>query len=135
MIALAAVVKDHWHAVQRDLLAMGYHADDIGTKLSLWELVSIVVASPPNTAVHHATGGWSREAQLLANFSEQKAGLIGLNARYARPGVDSREVKPLTEFDTLPAYKGIALEAMPADEFTVKLKERQRLTREGMGQS
>ena len=28
MIALAACIKDHWHAVERDLLAMGYHADD-----------------------------------------------------------------------------------------------------------
>lgn len=134
MIALAECVRNHWHAVQRDLLSMGFHADDIGTKLSLWELVSIVIASPPHTAVHHATGGWSKEAQLLANYSEQKAGLIGLNARYARPGVDSREVKPLTEFDTLAPYKGIVLESYPADEFTVRLKERQRLTREEMGQ-
>lgn len=131
MIALAACLKDHWHAVERDLLAMGYHADDIGTKLSTCELISIVLASPPGTSVHHFSGSWSKTDELLANLGEQQAGLFGLNARYARPGVDSAPVKPYSEFETLAPYKGIVLDSAPVDEFTAKLKERQRIVREG----
>jgi hypothetical protein len=131
MIQLAHVIRTNWHAVERDLLSMGYHADEIGTRLSLWELVSVVVASHPNTAVHYWMGGWSREADMLASMSEQQAGLLDLSGRYPRPGVDSTPVRPMTEFDMATPYKGIALEANPVDEFTVKLKERQRLAREG----
>lgn len=131
MIALAACIKDHWHAVERDLLALGYHADDIGTKLTTAELISVVLAAPPGTAVHHFSGSWSKTDELLANLSEQQAGVFGINARYARPGVDSAPVKPYNEFDTLAPYKGIVLESAPVDEFTAKLKERQRIAREG----
>jgi hypothetical protein len=132
MIALAAAIKDHWHAVERDLLAIGYHADDIGTKLTTCELISIVLASPPGTAVHHFDpNAWSRTDELIANLGEQQAGLLNLNARYARPQVDSTPVKPYSEFEHLAPYKGIILEAAPVDEFTAKLKERQRIAREG----
>lgn len=132
MIALARVIGTSWHAVERDLLSLGYHADDIGSKLTLWELISIVIASQPGTSVHHWTGGWSREAEMLANLGEQRAGLIGLTSRYERPGVDPTQFKPVTEFDRLKPYDGIALDASPVDEFTVKLKERQKAVREGI---
>lgn len=132
MMALAAAIKDHWHAVERDLLTMGYHADDIGTKLDTCELISIVVAAPPGTAVHHADPTrWSKTEELIANLGEQQAGLLSLDARYARPQVDSSPVKRLTEFDTLAPYKGIALDASPVDEFTAKLKARQEALRKG----
>jgi hypothetical protein len=132
MIALAAAIRNHWHAVERDLLAMGYHADDIGVNLTTCELISVVLAAPPGTAVHHYDpNAWSRTDELIANLGEQQAGLLNLNARYARPRVDSTPVKPYNEFDALPPYKGIVLESAPVDEFTVKLKERQRIAREG----
>jgi hypothetical protein len=131
MITLAAAIRDHWHAVERDLLDMGYHADDIGTKLTTCELISIVIAAQPGTAVHHFSGGWTKAEELLANLSEQQAGVFGINARYARPGVDSEPVKPPSEISTLAPYKGIQLESAPVDEFTAKLKERQRLARLG----
>lgn len=132
MIALAAAIRNHWHAVERDLLAMGKSADDIGTKLTTAELISVVLAAPPGTAVHHFDpNAWSRTDELIANLGEQQAGLFSLNARYARPQVDSTPVKPYSEFDTLAPYRGIQLEAAPVDEFTVKLKERQRIAREG----
>lgn len=78
----------HWHAIKRDLLAMQRSADEIdaGT-LPFLDLVSIVVASPPGTAVFFAMDGWSKEAQLLANRQEQAAGLIDLQRRHERPGV------------------------------------------------
>jgi hypothetical protein len=134
MIALAAVIKDYWHAVERDLLDLGYHADDIGTKLTTCELISIVLAAQPGTAVQHFNpNSWSRTEELIANLTEQQAGLLSLNARYARPKVDPTPVKPRSEFDTLPPYKGIVLEPMPVDEFTAKLKARQKAAREGIG--
>jgi len=131
MIALAAAFKNHWHAVERDLFTLNFTADDIGTKLSAAQLISIVLAAPPGTAVHHFNPqSWSRTDELIANLGEQQAGLVNLNARYERPQVDSTPVKPKTEFDSLPPYKGIVLESAPADEFTLKLKERQRIARE-----
>lgn len=131
MIALAMSIRDHWHAVERDLYTLGLTADDIGgPKLGCAQLISIVLAAPPNTAVHAAQGTWTRTEELIANLSEQQAGVVGLNARYARPGVDSAPVKPKGAFEAMPAYNGILLDAEPVDEFTVKLKERQRIARE-----
>lgn len=131
MIALAACIKNHWHAVERDLLALGYHADDIGTKLSTCELISVVLAAPSGTAVHQFDPTrWSRTDELLANLGEQQSGLLKLDARYQRSGVDSAPVKPYSEFDTLAPYRGIVLESAPVDEFTAKLKARQQERRE-----
>lgn len=131
MITLAAAIKNHWHAVERDLLALNYCADDIGTKLSTCQLISIVLAAPPGTSVHHFDPhAWSRTDELIANLGEQQAGLLNLNARYARPQVDTTPVKPYSEMDSMAPYMGIALESAPVDEFTTKLKARQRRARE-----
>lgn len=130
MIALSECIKDHWHSVERDLLTLGFTADDIGGRLSICQLISIVLASQPGTSVHHFAGGWSREAELMANLSEQKAGLLDLQARYARDGVDPTVVRRQTEMDRLPPFMGQPLESAPVDEFTAKLKERQRIARE-----
>ena len=132
MIALAAAIKNYWHAVERDLAALQLDADDIGTpKLPISKLISIVLAAPPGTAVHHFDpNAWSRTDELIANLGEQYAGVLSLNARYERPHVDSAPVKPRSEFDSLAPYKGIQLEAAPVDEFTTRLRERQREARE-----
>ena len=132
MIALAAAFKNYGHAVERDLLALGFTFDDIGTKLSCCQLISIVLAAPPGTAVHHFDpNAWSRTDELIATLTEQAAGVVHLNARYPRPEVDSTPVKKVDKFlGGLENYRGIELDALPADEFTVKLKERQRKARE-----
>lgn len=57
------------------------------TTLSFAAMVSIVVASPPTSSVGMAlSGGWSREAHLLANMQEGNAGLAALQRPYTRPG-------------------------------------------------
>lgn len=129
MITLARVISEHWHAVERDLISLGYHADDIGTKLSVWELVSIVIASPPGSAVFHAGGGWSKEAEMLANLSEQQAGVIKLDSRYTRPGVDDIAKVPTSDIERLPHYSGVALQPMTVEELTRTLRERQEAAR------
>jgi hypothetical protein len=129
MMTLARVISEHWHAVERDLISLGYHADDIGTKLSVWELVSIVIAAPPGSAVFHAGGGWSKEAEMLANLSEQQAGVIQLDSRYTRPGVDDAARVPTSDIQRLANYSGIALEPMTVEELTRTLKERQEAAR------
>jgi hypothetical protein len=58
------------------------------TTLDLADMVAIAVAAPPNSSVDAAmTGGWSREAHLLANMQEGEAGLVNLDHRYDRPGM------------------------------------------------
>lgn len=132
MIALAAAIKNYWHAVERDLLALNFTADDIGVNLSTAQLISIVLASPTGSAVARFDPAiWSRTDELIANLGEQQAGLVSLNARYERPQVDTRPVRQQTAMDSLPAYRGIEFEAHPVDEFTAKLKEKQRIAREG----
>jgi len=121
MMQLVHIIATRWHAVERDLLALGFRADDIGTsKLTLWELISIVIAAPPGSAVHFATGSWSKEAEMLANLGEQQAGLVSLSGRYPRPGV---QYQPATRVsvDEKPAF-GIQLQGMTVDELTAKRK-------------
>lgn len=119
IMTLVAVMGDHWHAVERDLLDMGYRADDIGTeRLTLWELISIVVAAPPNTAVHYKTGQWDKQSEMLANMSEQSAGLLNLRGRYMRPGVDGGQ--QVTRQVGEKPWNGIAFTPMGKDDFLEK---------------
>lgn len=91
ILTVAEIVAQHRHAVVRDLNALGYHGD---TPIELGDLVSIVIAAPPGSAVRYwAEGGWSQTDQLLANLGEQQAGLTQLPQRYGRPGV-REPVKP-----------------------------------------
>lgn len=122
MMTLVRVLSTHWHAVERDLLSMGYRADDIGTpKLTLWELISIVVAAPVGTAVRYAEdGGWSRTDGLIANLAEQQAGVLQLTGRYPRPGVgvdQARTRSASSEFT--PAY-GAPFQPMDKEDFIAK---------------
>jgi hypothetical protein len=137
MIALAACIKDHWHAVERDLFALGRTADDIGTdRLTVCQLISVVLAAPPGSAVHHYDpNAWSRTDELIANLGEQHAGLLNLSARYARPQVDSSLVKPRSEIETLPNWDGIQLDSeendgTPNSPFMRRLRARQQQARE-----
>jgi hypothetical protein len=132
MIALAASIRNHWHAVERDLATLNLDADDIGTaRLPITKFISIVLAAPPGTACHHFNpNAWSRTDELLATLGEQQAGVVSLNARYARPEVDSAPLRPNTELTRAQPYRGITLDSLPNDEFTVRLKERQRKARE-----
>jgi hypothetical protein len=132
MIALAACITDHWHAVERDLLAIGKRADDILTpNLTLCELISVVLAAPPGTAIHHFDPArWSKTDELIANMTEQQAGLVSLNGRYPRPQVNTAEYRPRSAMDMLAPWDGIVFDAAPVDEFTARLKEKQRKARE-----
>ena len=121
---LARVIVEQWHAVQRDLISLGYRStrDEVGVGLSVWELISIIGASPPGTAVHNALSeGWSREAHLLANLGEAESGLMRLTARYVRPGVDEPEEQ--VEVTPVGAF-GAQFEIMTVDELEAKRSER-----------
>jgi hypothetical protein len=82
------VVCEHRHALVRDLLSLGYREADLFTdRLSFYELTCIIVAAPPTSSVRYfLDGGWSREAQLLANMQEQQSGMTKLAHPYERPG-------------------------------------------------
>lgn len=79
----------HWHAVQRDLLSLGFRAVDMFTpKLTPSEVLSIIIAAPAGSSVRYAfDGGWSLTDHLLATDMEHRAGFIGLPGRVQRPGV------------------------------------------------
>ena len=102
MILLGHALREHRRAIERDLLELGYHFADVGSRLTVSELVSIILTAPAHSAYQHALeGGWSKTDQLLANLTEQDAGLWRLTDRYTRPGVvptpvDTRPVDPVT---------------------------------------
>lgn len=88
---LGRVIGDHWHALVRDVLALGYRTDDMFTTLSVAEMVAIVAAAPPHSSLRwFMDGQWSRTDQLLANMQEQNAGLATLPQPYERPGLEER---------------------------------------------
>lgn len=122
MITLVRVISEHWHAVERDLLTLGFHADDIGTKLTCWELISIVVAAPPHSAVFHADKRWSQTDELMANLGEQQAGVLNLSGRYTRPGVDpAAHRSSIGGSDYQMGGMGVRLDALPVVDFKAKL--------------
>ena len=85
ILTVAQIVAEHRHAVVRDLNSLGYHGD---MGIDLGDLVSILLASPPGSAVRYAVeSGWSQTDHLLANLAEQQANLTELPHRYPRPGV------------------------------------------------
>lgn len=120
-MALVRICGKHRHAVERDLIALGFNGtEDVGTpRLSLWKFAAIVLASPPDSAVFFAetrSGRYSQNDQLLANLSEQQAGLWTPAGRYDRPGA---EPDPVT---APPVPDGVSqLPAMTLGGTTVRL--------------
>lgn len=123
MMELVRVFTEHWHAVQRDLLAMQLHVSDLGTpKLSVWELISVVVAAPDGSSVYLAQrGGWTPTDELLANLGEQQAGLLELRSRYPRPGVEFHTPPRVSSHER--PFEGRPLDVMPLDELVRKRRE------------
>jgi hypothetical protein len=100
MMTLARVVADHPHAVQRELLCHNRRFEDFGEPdakpMAVRHFVSFVIAAPPMSSLGQAVNeGWTHTDQLIANLAEQHAGLIALQHRYPRPGVDSSPVTGL----------------------------------------
>jgi hypothetical protein len=101
---LTQVVGECWHALARDVLALGYRREDMFTTLDLADMVSIVVGAPPGSAVRHwLDQGWSRTDHLLANLQEQQAGYATLPQAYERPGLEARPEDPLSNARFFPA--------------------------------
>lgn len=85
----------HWHAVQRDLLALGFRAVDMFTpKLTAAEVMSIIIAAPGNSAVRYSIdGGWSLTDHVIATANEQSLGLV-VPQRFQRPGALTEQQPP-----------------------------------------
>lgn len=118
---LVRAIGFHWHAVQRDLLALGFRAADMFTpKLTAREVLSIVTASPSGSAVRYSfDGGWSLTDHLIATAHEQQLGLVQ-QQRFQRPGVTgpTRPSKP-ARIDN-PNGAHILFDVVPLNEFRAK---------------
>jgi hypothetical protein len=105
------------HAVARDLVALGYRGRE--APIDLGEFISVVLAAPPTSAVRFAAqGGWSQTDELLANLSEQYAGVHNIDRRYIRPGV----TPPPVEADPGPltADGGVRLTPQTREQFDAR---------------
>lgn len=115
---LTYCVGTHWHALVSDILHIGKQVSDMFTpRLTLGELVSLVMAPRPNSALKDALqGGWSKTDHLLANMQEANAGLSTLPERYERPDDGGDRKTPATSL--FPA------DVMSWDDYTKAEKER-----------
>lgn len=89
------------------------------TTLTVDEMVSIVVAAQPGTAVHYAVnGGWTTEGHLLATMYEHQN---GFQHRIARPGVtDTRPAKPASIHDHSKPFQKITFDVTTIDELEAR---------------
>jgi hypothetical protein len=106
-------VVEYGHAVNRDLMDLGYRTDE--SLISLGDFVSAVLASPQGSAVRFAAEkGWSQTDLLLAQHNEQTFGV-----RYERPGVEDAP-----DARSVPVVGGVPqMTPQTIEEFT---KRRQR---------
>jgi hypothetical protein len=92
--------------------------------LTVDEMMSIVLAAPPGTAVHHSrNGGWTTTDHLLATMSEYQAGLVTFPHRLARPGVTDLRPSRFPDL-TGPGVKKVLLDSMTIDEYEQRRKNR-----------
>jgi hypothetical protein len=122
MRTLVRICAEQWHAVERDLLSLQWSWDRTdkrfrhiitGAVMSLWTLASVVVASPPGTAVYHAetrNGQQTLEAQMLAELGGQRAS----SSPYP---LKPQQQKKVDSFAELPDYGGFKLTALPVEDF------------------
>lgn len=130
MMTLVRICGQHRRAVERDLLVLGYRWEDVGTsRLATWELVSIVLASPPGTAVYHAetrSGAMTPEQQMLAKALGFQAGDASVPAEVAPPPSPQKQQPPDPLSRLASATIGgqaVLLDALPPEEFRAKRDE------------
>jgi hypothetical protein len=111
ILTVAETVGEYTHAVNRDLIALGYRTDD--ALISLGDFVSIVLASPSGSALRYAAEqGWSQTDLLLAQHNEQRFGL-----QYDRPGVEAQEAP-----SPIGPNGSARFTPQPMDEFTERME-------------
>lgn len=104
-MTLVRAIGFHWHAVQRDLLVLGFRAVDMFTpKLTASEVMSIIVAAPAASALRWSIDeGYTITDHLLATLSEQQEGLVRLPGRHRRPGINTAASHPGSSINGVPA--------------------------------
>lgn len=148
-MALVRICGEHWHAVERDLLSLNWAWERsekrfkhivTGQELSLWTLVSIVVSSPPGTAVYHAetrSGTMTPDQQMLASMSgyqvpQDNSPVWGAQGQPMSGGLWGADSTPgqipqirtkADSFAALPNWGGMKLDALPVDELVRKREE------------
>lgn len=124
IVTLVRICGQHRHAVERDLISLGFNGfEDIGTRLTLWKLNSIVWGSPPGSAVYHAetrNGTYSQTDQLLS-------GLAAPNyQQYTPPAIPQVDgLAGLADWHPPGRKNPFSLDAMPVDELRT-LREAKR---------
>lgn len=120
---LGRAIGEHWQALVRDVLALGYRVADMFTTLTVADMVAIVCGAPPDSSIRFfMTEGWSKEAWLLANMQEEKSGLAELKKPYERPEMEQR---PGAQVGDNAMFGGQA-EEMTWDEAIARDEERYR---------
>jgi hypothetical protein len=78
IIGLVQLLNEHGEAIEYELLTIGKHISDLGTKRLSWRDLKVVVTqSPPRGALHRSIDpkgwGWSADTYLLAALTDLSA--------------------------------------------------------------
>lgn len=134
IVTLVRICGQHRHAVERDLISLGFNGfEDLGTRLTLWKLNSIVWGSPPGTAVYHAetrSGTYTQTDQILSGLGAPNYQLPTLPAQ-----VDG--LAGLADWHPPGRKNPFTLDAMPVDELLAKreAKRTELLAQLGKGET
>lgn len=93
IIGLVRLLTDHDEAIEYELLTVGKHIDDLGTRRLSWRDLKVVITqAPPKGALHRALDpkgwDWSSGTYLLAGLID-----LGAVANWQRAG-DKHRARP-----------------------------------------
>jgi hypothetical protein len=93
ILGLLRLLTEHGEAIEYELLTIGKHIDDLGTRRLSWrDLLVVVKQAPPQGALHRALDpegwGWTVDSYLLAADVDYAAA-----AAWQRAG-DKRKKRP-----------------------------------------
>lgn len=114
---LARAVSRHEHAVQREILQLGYRKSDWFTSLSTYDMIAIVIGADHNSALFYALNdGFGLTDHLLATMYEHQN---GFEHRIARPGVTDLRPKRMPDIRD-PNTKRLTFDPMTIDQFETR---------------
>lgn len=93
IIGLVRLLEEHGEAIEYELLTVGKHIDDLGTRRLSWRDLKVVATqAPPKGALHRALDpegwAWSSDTYLIAGLID-----LGAVANWQRAG-DKHRARP-----------------------------------------
>lgn len=95
IVGLVRLLNEHGEAIEYELLTIGRHIDNLGTRRLTWrDLKVVALGSPPGGALHRSIdplgAGWTADTYLLAAVADYEALSV-----WQRGGKKNNKPKPV----------------------------------------